>query len=90
MRNTMVRIHEMAESEEDAVITLLNCNFPHVGMTRKKLHNRIDDGALFLVAVSGEEVVGFADVVFRRSAILRGIAVKERFRKKGICTCFEN
>lgn len=74
----------MSEADEEGVVRLLNCNFPHVGMTRRKLRARMDGGAVFLVAVSGSELVGFADVVFGRSALLRGIAVKESFRGKGV------
>ncbi|VVC71644.1 Spermidine N(1)-acetyltransferase [uncultured archaeon] len=80
----MVSIREIGVMEEEAVACLLNCNFPHVGMTRAKLRARIGRGAVFLVAVSNGNLIGFVDLVFRNSAVLRGVVVKEGFRGKGV------
>ena len=78
------RIRRIRESDKEAVIALLNESFPHVGMTRRRLEERIARGARFFVAESCGEVVGFADMWVGRSACLRGISVKQEWRRKGV------
>ena len=80
----MFKVRGMGEKDEDEVIGLLNATFPHVGMTREKLKSRLLRGARFFVAVSGEKVVGFADLRLGKYALLRGIGVNAGWKGKGV------
>lgn len=83
----MFNVRKMEEKDEDVVIALLNQSFPHVGMTREKLKRRIKNGARFFVAESCEGVIGFVEMrIGRYASYLRGISVKEEWRKKGVGT----
>ena len=82
----MFKARRMRDGDEDAVIRLLNLNFPHVAMTGEKLLLRLSKGSRFFVADEGGKVVGFCELRLGKNALLRGIAVKTGLREKGAGT----
>ncbi len=82
----MFRIRRMAAPDRSEVIEMLNWHFPHVGMTGKKLEEKLGKGAVFFVAESGGKIVGFADLRMGKNALVRGLAVEKEWRGSGVGT----
>jgi ribosomal-protein-alanine N-acetyltransferase len=80
----MYSVRPLIPSDAPQVSRILNAAFPHVGMTPEKMASRIARGAFFLVACSGPRVIGFAELRFRRTAFLRGLAVEPSWRSRGV------
>ena len=86
MKAKLFRIRRMAPSDSPEVIGMLNRHFPHVGMTGEKLEQRLGKGAVFFVAESGGKILGFADLRMGKNALVRGLAVEEKWRGSGVGT----
>jgi ribosomal protein S18 acetylase RimI-like enzyme len=78
-------IRPIEQGDFERVAELTNEYFPHMSMTPSKISWRLSLGYCYFVAVIDGEVVGFTDIRLGvKRAKLVGMAVKKRFRGRGV------